>query len=176
MCGSGVINNAEHPAGALPFVGLLHHQAVAHVMLVDVADVGHRLAPDLASRDDFDVPEPFVRVESQRCGPSSQLRNPRRTGVVRRHGEQPPVDRIEPLVVGPIEAYAVPTHTRAVSRNERLSTPSQTRHRTTLTNGPGQWERGRSRPRFAVIHEAPGSEHRADAKGVADERPLLDLG
>ena len=58
----------------------LQNQAVGNVVLVDVADVGHRFLADLLGRNILHVLEPDVGVESALGGFLAQLRNrgPRR--------------------------------------------------------------------------------------------------
>ena len=51
----------------------LHNQAIRNVVLVDVADVGHRFLADLLGRHVLDVLEPDVGIEPALGGFLAQL-------------------------------------------------------------------------------------------------------
>src|SRR5215471_10705225 len=78
-------------ARAIARLLLLLNQRVAQVVLVDVADVLHGLASDLARGNDLYVAEPLVRIETSLRRLLPQLRDSGRPRVVRRESEQPAV-------------------------------------------------------------------------------------
>ena len=49
------------------------HEQIGHVVLVDVAHVGHGLTANLLGRDPFHVVEPDVRIEAARGRLAAQL-------------------------------------------------------------------------------------------------------
>src|SRR6185312_5298792 len=63
-------------------------QAVGDVVFVDVADVGHRLGPDLLGGKILHVIEPDVRIQSTLGGCLAQLSNAASAGVVGSEREQ----------------------------------------------------------------------------------------
>src|SRR4029079_7263558 len=69
-------------------IPLITKQLVRDVVLVDVTDVGDRLAADPLRGDALDVAEPHVGIEASlfRLGP--ELSDPSRPGVVGRKGHQ----------------------------------------------------------------------------------------
>src|SRR5688572_3682811 len=74
--------------GFLPGTLALQNQAVGNVVLVDVADVGHRFLADLLSRHVLHVVKPDVRIKSALRGFVAQLRDPAGAGVVGSEREQ----------------------------------------------------------------------------------------
>src|SRR4029453_10704547 len=65
-----------------------HEQAIGDVVLVDVADVAHRLRPNLLGGDVLHVVEPDVRIQSALGGFLAKLRDPARAGLVGSEREQ----------------------------------------------------------------------------------------
>ena len=80
-------------------LALLREQPVGDVVLVDVADVGDRLAPDALGRDLLDVAEPDIRVEAALLRFTPQLADPARPRVVGREREQPLVQLVHRFVL-----------------------------------------------------------------------------
>src|SRR5215203_5840191 len=68
--------------GRPPLLLAFEHKFEGHVVLVDVAHVGDRLAPDLPVRDQLHVVEPLVRVEPFGRGLLPQPRDAVRPRVV----------------------------------------------------------------------------------------------
>src|SRR5213596_1198488 len=66
----------------------LQNQAVGNIVLVDVADVGHRFLTDLLGRYILHVLKPEVGIEPALGGLLAQLRNPARAGIVGSEREQ----------------------------------------------------------------------------------------
>ena len=65
-----------------------HDQLVGDVVLVDVADISHRLRTDFVGGYVLDVVEPDVWIQSAVAGFLAQLRNSARAGIVGREREQ----------------------------------------------------------------------------------------
>src|SRR6187455_334136 len=68
---------------------LIGPQLVGDVVLVDVADVGDRLAADPLRGHALDVPEPDVGVEAPLLGLAPELPQPSRPAVVGRNVMSP---------------------------------------------------------------------------------------
>ena len=60
----------------------VHDQAVGDVVFIDVADIGHRLGPDLLGGKTLHIIEPDVRIQSTLGCQDTQLGNAARTGIV----------------------------------------------------------------------------------------------
>src|SRR5262245_57896651 len=78
-------------SGPLPRLSTLLEQTLREVVLVDVADVVHRLTADLPGGEHLDVLKPPVGVEPGRAGLTPEPGDARRPGVVGGHGEDFPV-------------------------------------------------------------------------------------
>src|SRR6185295_2536450 len=77
---------------------VLHRERIGDVVLVDVADVLHRLAADPSRGHPLHVVEPHVGIEAARLGFPAQLADPSGPRVVGREGEEPLVQPVHRLV------------------------------------------------------------------------------
>jgi hypothetical protein len=73
-CG-GAVSASRRLTRRLPLLFLFQDELVSQVVLVDVADVGHRLAADLLGGDELDVVEPDVGIRAALLRDLAQLRD-----------------------------------------------------------------------------------------------------
>ena len=67
---------------------LFESQLVGDVVLVDVADIRHRLLSDVFGRNKFHIVEPDVRVKAHICCLFAQPRDTIRSGIITGKDEQ----------------------------------------------------------------------------------------
>src|SRR5215472_16992317 len=82
----------------LSLLPLVYDEAVGDGVLIDIADVCHRLRTDLLGGDILHVVEPDVRIQSAFSGFCAQLRDLARAGIVGSEREQGLIQRSHGLL------------------------------------------------------------------------------